>query len=162
MTPTLIAVAATVALILLGGVTTKVGDWYRNLNKPPWNPPTWLFGPAWTVILACVGWAGLTAWTQASDPAARRVVTALFGVNLVFYLAWSPLFFWLRRPDWALIEVVFLWLSILALVVGLAPISPTASLLLAPYLLWVSFASVLNLSIVRRNAPFGTRGLPTR
>jgi tryptophan-rich sensory protein len=83
-------------------------------------------------------------------------VAALFGLNIVFHMLWSPLFFNLRRPDWALIEVPFLWLSILGLIVFLAPISRLASLLLTPYILWVSFAAFLNLVIVRLNAPFGT------
>jgi tryptophan-rich sensory protein len=73
----------------------------------------------------------------------------------VLNILWSPLFFKLRRPDWALIEVPFLWLSILAPIVLLAPISRTASLLMAPYLVWVSFAAVLNLTIVQLNRPFG-------
>jgi tryptophan-rich sensory protein len=71
-------------------------------------------------------------------------------------MLWSPLFFNLQRPDWALIEVGFLWLSIVALMVGLAPVSTIASLLLLPYLLWVAFAAILNLVIVRMNSPFGS------
>ncbi len=74
-------------------------------------------------------------------------------------MGWSPLFFTLRRPDWALAEIPLLWLSILALIVGLAPISTLAALLLAPYLVWVSVAAALNLEIVRLNGPFG-RSLP--
>ena len=79
----------------------------------------------------------------------------LYGANMVFHALWSPLFFTLQRPDWALIEAPLLWLSVLALVVGLAPFSPVAAWLLAPYLLWVGFAVVLNAVIVRMNAPFG-------
>jgi benzodiazapine receptor len=73
----------------------------------------------------------------------------------VFHLLWSPLFFNLRRPDWALAEVPFLWFSILALMIGLAPYSTLASWLLLPYLLWVAFAAFLNWTIVRMNPPFG-------
>jgi tryptophan-rich sensory protein len=97
------------------------------------------------------------AWTHATDGAAHARIAALFAANIVFHLLWSPLFFNLRRPDWALIEVPFLWLSILGLIVGLAPLAPLAGLLLAPYLLWVSFAAFLNLTIVRLNPPFGAR-----
>ena len=75
------------------------------------------------------------------------------------HLLWTPLFFNLRRPDWALIEVGFLWLSVATLMIGLAPYSSKASLLLLPYLLWVAFAAYLNLVIVRMNAPFGSRAL---
>jgi tryptophan-rich sensory protein len=95
------------------------------------------------------------AWSHAETSAERVTILALYGVNIVFHMAWSPLFFNLRRPDWALIEVPFLWLSILALIVALTPLSPLCALLLAPYLLWVSFAALLNFVIVRLNAPFG-------
>ena len=83
------------------------------------------------------------------------LVIAVAVANGIANLAWSPLFFKLRRPDWALWEVPLLWLSIVAMMVALAPISWVASLLLVPYLAWVSFATFLNLTIVRLNRPFG-------
>jgi tryptophan-rich sensory protein len=152
--PILIAVMVTLVVLGVGGALTDVGPWYRDLRKPSWNPPNWLFGPAWTLILGLAAWAGVSAWLHAPDPGARALILALYGVNIVLHLAWSPLFFNLRRPDWALIEVPFLWLSILALILGLTPISPLCGYLLAPYLAWVSFAAVLNLVIVRLNSPF--------
>ncbi len=156
MTPAIIVAVVTTILVLgIGGAATNVGAWYRGLRKPPWNPPDWLFGPAWTVILSLAAWSGVLAWTAAPDNGWHVRVVGLFAVNIVLHLAWSPLFFNLRRPDWALVEVVFLWLSIAALMAGLAPLSPMASALLAPYLLWVTFAAYLNLVIVRMNAPFG-------
>ena len=82
-------------------------------------------------------------------------MVGLFLVNCLCHLLWSPLFFKLRRPDWALIEVGALWLSIAVLVVWLAPVSSLASWLLAPYLAWVTFAAWLNYTIVRLNGPFG-------
>lgn len=90
----------------------------------------------------------------------RAVVAGLFGANALFHLLWSPLFFTLRRPDWALAEVVFLWLSLVALITWLWPYEPLAAWLLAPYILWVTFASWLNLEIVRLNGPFGPGHLP--
>ena len=84
------------------------------------------------------------------------LVIALFVANGLLNIVWSPLFFRSQRPDWALIEVPFLWLSILVPMVVLWPISRAASLLLLPYLLWVSFAAFLNLTIVRLNRPFGS------
>lgn len=151
----IVAAACAVVLLAAGGLLTEVGPWYRALRKPRWQPPDWLFGPAWTLILGLAAWAGVLAWEGAPDTAARVQVAALFAVNGVLHVGWSLLFFRLRRPDWALTEVVFLWLSILALVIGLAPFSGLASWLLAPYLLWVAFASWLNLAIVRLNGPFG-------
>jgi benzodiazapine receptor len=79
----------------------------------------------------------------------------LFAVNGLFHFLWSPLFFKLKRPDWAFIEMTFLWSSILALIIGVAPFSTTAALLLAPYIIWVSIAGWLNFAIVRLNGPFG-------
>ncbi|MFC3580515.1 TspO/MBR family protein [Sphingomonas hylomeconis] len=151
-----IAVAGGTALLLgaLGGLMTPIGPWYRDLRKPRLQPPNWLFGPAWTVILALAAWSAVLAWGAAPDDAAHTRVIILFAVNAVCHALWSPLFFRARRPDWALVEVVFLWASLVALVVGLWPISPTASLLILPYLLWVSFAAWLNSAIVRLNRPF--------
>jgi tryptophan-rich sensory protein len=144
-----------------GGLLTTIGPWYRNLRKPPWQPPDWLFGPAWTLILGMAAWAAVLAWEGASVmPGAaadqgHREIILLFAANFVFHLLWSPLFFTFRRPDWALFEVVFLWASVLALCIGLAPYSTLASWLIVPYLAWVSFAAILNLVIVRLNGPFG-------
>ena len=153
--PIIIAAVITVSLLSVGGATTKVGPWYRDLRKPAWNPPNGVFGPAWAIILVLAACAGVLAWEHAPAPREQLRIGLLFGVNIALYSLWSPLFFNLRRPDWALIEVPFLWLSILALIVGLVPLSPVAGLLLAPYLLWVAFATVLNLTIVRLNGPFG-------
>lgn len=150
-----VAVLITAALLAIGALTTEVGAWYRDLRKPPWTPPNWLFGPAWTIILSLAACAGVVAWTHAPASADRVPIGLLFTVNIILYGLWSPLFFNLRRPDWALIEVPFLWLSVLALSLGLGRYSPVAGLLLAPYLLWVAFAAALNLSIVRSNGPFG-------
>ena len=151
----IVAAVLTLALLGFGGLATQVGPWYRALTKPSWNPPDWLFGPAWTVILGLAAWAGVAAWRASPDPAAHARIAGLFGANMVLHALWSPLFFTWKRPDWALWEAGLLWLSVLALVVGLAPLSRLAPWLLAPYLAWVSFAFVLNAVIVRMNAPFG-------
>ncbi len=156
----LVATLIMIAVLGFGGLMTKVDSWYRDLHKPSWNPPSWLFGPAWTVILVLAEWAGVSAWSAAPTALDRLRIAALFGVNIVLHGLWSPLFFNLRRPDWALIEAPMLWLSIAALMVGLAPYSRFAVALLTPYLLWVSFAVVLNAVIVRMNGPFGGKQLP--
>jgi len=150
----IVAVITTILVLGVGGVMTTVGPWYRDLRKPAWNPPNWIFGPAWTIILGLAAWAGVSAWSHAPDEAAHIRVLVLFGLNIALHMLWSPLFFNLRRPDWALIEVPFLWLSILALILGVEPYSRLSSILLLPYLLWVSFAAVLNLTIVRMNPSF--------
>ncbi len=148
-----IVVASVLALILagVGGLLTDVGPWYRELRKPRLQPPDWLFGPAWTLILGAAAVAGVYAWRGAPDAAGRTQVALLFAANWVLHLMWSPLFFRFKRPDWALVENVFLWLSVLALVIGLRPYSVVASWLVAPYLVWVTFAFWLNWAIVKLN-----------
>lgn len=141
-------------MLAVGGGTTTVGAWYEDLRKPSWNPPNWIFGPAWAVILALAAWSGLSTWTNATDEAGRILILVLFASNIVLHMLWSPLFFALKRPDWALAEVPFLWLSIVVLMFGIGRYSTLAICLLLPYLLWVTFAAVLNFKIVRLNQPF--------
>jgi benzodiazapine receptor len=143
-----------VAVAGIGAWLTELSPWYYALRKPAWQPPDWLFGPAWSVILALASLSAFLGWRSAGDSGSRTLIVGLFLANGVLNILWTPLFFNLRRPDWALIEVPFLWLSILAPMIVLAPVSPVASVLLAPYLAWVSFAAVLNLTIVRLNQPF--------
>lgn len=150
----LFAVIWAVSLGLGGGLLTKIGSWYRNLKKPSWQPPDWLFGPAWTIILALAAWAFVLSWDSATASGEQGFLIGLFLVNGLFHFLWSPLFFTLRRPDWALFEVPFLWLSVLALCVFLRDWSVLASWLIVPYLIWVSFAAILNATIVRLNKPF--------
>lgn len=150
----LVAAAAALAVGLLGTAATDLGPWYQSLVKPDWQPPDLLFGPAWTLIYALWALSAATAWSAATSRAQRTRLVALFGVNALLNVLWSELFFVWQRPDWALGEVVVLWLSIVLLIVVLAPISRRASWLLVPYLAWVSFAGVLNLAIVQLNAPF--------
>lgn len=157
MTLTIVVAALiTICVLGVGGASTTIGPWYRNLRKPWWNPPDWLFGPAWSVILILAAWSGVLAWTRAPDGDAHALLAILFELNILLFLLWSPLFFNLRRPDWALMEVPFLWLSVLALAIVVSRFSVMASWLLLPYLLWVAFAAFLNLTIVRLNAPFGS------
>lgn len=153
---TAIALAAAwgIAVAGCGAWLTDISSWYHAIRKPSWQPPDWLFGPAWTVILGLASYSAYLAWRDAETPAGRTQIAGLFIINGLLNILWSPLFFRLRRPDLALLEVPLLWLSILALIVALASVSATASLLLVPYLAWVSFAAFLNLTIVRLNPPF--------
>lgn len=153
--PIIFAVAWAVLLGLGGGLLTTIGGWYRNLAKPSWQPPDWLFGPAWTIILGLAAWAFVLCWDAAEAAGQGGFLIALFCVNAVFHSLWSPIFFTMRRPDWALIEVPFLWLSVLSLAVFLREWSVFASWLIVPYLAWVSFAALLNWKIVQLNKPFG-------
>lgn len=119
------------------------------------KPPDWAFGPVWTVILGLWAVAGALAWT--APGADHGVILILFGVNFALHLLWSPLFFKWKRPDWSFFELIFLWGSVLAMIVGLGFFSALAAWLLAPYLAWVTVAGWINLSVVRLNGPFGAR-----
>lgn len=146
---------AAVGVARLGAWLTDLGPWYYALRFPPWKPPDWLFGPAWTLIYAMATLAFAYAWRGAPSRGARWALVALFVVNLHLNVLWSGLFFRLQRPDHALLEVGFLWLSIVALIWLLRRWSLAAAWLLAPYLAWVTFAAALNASVVRLNGPFG-------
>jgi translocator protein len=151
-----VLVAASVALIVgaAGALLTEIGPWYRNLSKPSWQPPDWAFGPAWTLIFTLTVVAAVQTWAVLPSGQPRTALIALYAANCLLNVAWSALFFRLRRPDWALAELVALWLSIAALIAFTVQWHPTAAWFLAPYLAWVTFAGVLNRSVVHRNAPF--------
>ena len=148
---TFIPVGVALLLGVAGGLLTDIGPWYRDLKKPLLNPPNWLFGPAWTIILGLAAWSAIIAWKASGNEDERRLVIFLYSGNALLHLLWSPLFFKFKRPDWALVELTVLWASLVALVVGIAPISPTASFLIWPYLASVTFATRLNWQIVRLN-----------
>ena len=122
----LIAGLAAMAVGALGTAATDLGPWYQDLVKPSWQPPDWLFGPAWTLIYALAALSAAFAWNAARSQAARNRVLVLFGINALLNVLWSQLFFGLHRPDLAVFEVVLLWLSVLVLIVFLRPISRTA------------------------------------
>ena len=153
--PILIAFGAALVVAALGGAATDIGPWYQGLVKPSWQPPDWLFGPAWTLIYALTALAALEAWIRAPKGWPRTRIIGVFAFNALLNLLWSQLFFGLQRPDWALVEVGALWASIILLMVVVKPYSVRAVWLLVPYLLWVSFAAFLNFTVVRLNAPFG-------
>jgi tryptophan-rich sensory protein len=140
---------------MLGASMTDLGPWYQSLQKPDWQPPDWLFGPAWTIIFALAALSAVVAWRAAPSDESREWIIGLFAVNGVLNVLWSALFFRLHRPDWALVEVVFLWLSILVPILIFLRYAKPASALLVPYLAWVSFAAILNWEIVKLNGPFG-------
>ena len=134
----------------LGGKATEIGPWYRNLAKPSWNPPDWAFPVVWTTIYILIIFAVGGAWNAASA-AEQTQILWVTGINLVLNLLWSVVFFSMKKPLWALAEVSLLWLSIVAMIVVLGAVNLLYAALLLPYLLWVSVASLLNLSIVRLN-----------
>ena len=155
--PWIIAFVLSYATAGVGGAFTELGPWYFSLQHPAWKPPDAAFGVIWTAIFTLSAVSGAMAWHAAHTPELRRRVTWLFGTNAVLNILWSALYFKCQRPDWALVEVVFLWLSIAALIVALWPLSRKASTLLMPYALWVAVAAALNLETVELNGPFSEK-----
>ena len=147
-------VVGTEAVGVLGAVWTaqSVKTWYPTLNKPSFRPPNWVFGPVWTTLYAMMAVVMYTvSERREADPAVLRAAKILWGVQLLLNLLWSYLFFGRRSPLAGLVEIVMLWVAIVATIVAFAKVSRGAALLMVPYLLWVSFASVLTFEIWRRN-----------
>jgi len=152
--PMVIAGLCAICVAGVGALMTQLGPWYESLRRPWFQPPDWAFGPAWTAIFGMAAVAGYLAWQARPPLRAWARICGLFAANGVLNVVWSAIYFRLHRPDWALAETAALWLSVLALIVALRPVTRTGSLLLAPYLAWVSFAAVLNYAVVRLNYPF--------
>lgn len=128
-----------------GAVTaTSVGGWYQTLAKPAFNPPDWVFPPVWTTLFVCIAVAGWRAWRL---PGPRFPAFAVYGLQLGLNLGWSVLFFGLQSPGLALAEIVPLLAAIAANMVLFWRIDRLAGLLMAPYLIWVAYATALNAAI---------------
>ena len=137
----------------VGGLFTAraVADWYPTLAKPSWTPPSWVFGPVWTVLYGMMALAAWLVWLRRGRrPWGAAVV--VFVVQLVLNAAWSPLFFGLHRPGIAFVDIAALWAALAVTVWLFFRVRWAAGVLLAPYLLWVSFAGALNFAIWRLNA----------
>jgi tryptophan-rich sensory protein len=152
--PVIVAALLAIVTATAGALVTDLGPWYQSLRVPPWKPPDWAFGPIWTLIFSLTALAGVTAWRAERDRRYRIGLVAMFVLNGVLNVLWSAFFFRLQRPDWAMIEVALLWLSILLLIVVLGRVSRRAAWLLVPYLAWVSIAAALTLAVARLNGPF--------
>jgi tryptophan-rich sensory protein len=135
---------------LIGGVgalvtISSVGSWYQTIEKPFFTPPSWVFGPAWTTLYLLMGIALFLIWK--SDHPSKKTALWVFGIQLVLNGIWSPAFFGLESPILGLVVIVPLWILIVVCIKVFFPIHKTASYLMVPYLLWVSFATALNAGI---------------
>jgi translocator protein len=153
--PILTAGSLAFATAMVGGTITVLDDWYYSLQQPAWAPPGYMFGVIWTAIFAMIALAGMLAWQKAPTRRDVEISIGLFALNGFLNLSWSFIFFRMQRPDLAFYELIFLWLSILALILFCGRYSKLASLLLLPYLVWVTIAGVLNYQVVQLNGPFG-------
>ena len=130
---------------------SSVKTWFVSLNKPSFNPPGALFAPVWTTLYIMMGIAFYLIWVKAAKGTQRSRAMLMYFVQLLLNFCWSFLFFYQQRPDLALIEIGVLWASIVATLLLFYRISKPAGWLLVPYLLWVSFATVLNFAIWQLN-----------
>ncbi len=125
----------------------SVSSWYMTLNKPPFNPPSWVFGPVWTLLYLLMGVSLYLVWIRKFD----KNAFTFFGIQLFLNALWSVLFFGIKSPLLALVEIIFLWAAILITIFYFYKINKISAYLLIPYILWVSFAAILNFAIFMLN-----------
>ena len=152
----LIGFIAACTLAALTGAIFRPGAWYERLAKPAWRPPNWLFAPVWSLLYLMIAASGWLVWRVAGFSGGAGPL-AVYALQLGLNAAWTPVFFGLHRIWLGFGTICLLWLAIAATVVVFYPVSPTAALLLLPYLAWVSFAAALNYAIWRLNRDDGLR-----
>jgi tryptophan-rich sensory protein len=148
--PKLLACVASCQLAgVVGAVFTRsaIPAWYAYLKKPSFTPPNWLFGPAWITLYLLMAIAAYLVWQKGWQAPGVHQALAFFLIQLLLNILWSPVFFGWRSPLGGMIVIVLLWLAIVATIFFFSKISEPAAWLLLPYLLWVSYASALNISI---------------
>lgn len=135
----------------IGGMftTRSIQSWYRGLNKPSWNPPDWAFGPVWSILYLLMAVSVWLVWDKQGSSAIIPI--SIFAIQLALNVVWSWVFFYKRNIKGGLIEVFVFWVAILATIIAFLGTSPIASLLLVPYIAWVSVASYLNYTILKLN-----------
>lgn len=146
--------ALVVLVAVVGGIATArsvgQGSWYESLDKAPWNPPTWVFGPAWTALYALMAVAAWLVAREGLDHPEVQTALVVYGAQLALNLGWSWLFFGWRLPGWALVEIAVLLVAIVVTIVLFARVSTVAAWLLVPYAVWVAYAASLNAWVALR------------
>jgi benzodiazapine receptor len=144
--PCLVGIILCLSIAGVSGWVTasSIDSWYQHLQQPGFTPPNWLFGPVWTVLYIMIGIAGGVLWQQRH---LNRYALIMFIIQLILNFSWSFIFFGAKQIGWAAIDIILLWLSILAILRLTYSSSKMSFWLLAPYFLWVSFAAVLNLNL---------------
>ena len=143
----LISILLPLSLGAIAGMFTSqsVPEWYATLNRPSFNPPSWIFGPVWTTLYILMGISFFLIWKQEASKVRNRAIL-IFLLQLLLNFAWSFIFFYFNMIGLALVEIILLWISIVMMLVVFYKIKPIASYINIPYLLWVTFATVLNAS----------------
>jgi len=149
-----VSIAIPLVIGFLGSIftSTSVDTWYPFLKKPAFNPPNWIFGPVWTLLFILMGISFYLVWRHRFGGKPLLCV-AIFAVQLLFNFLWSILFFGLKNPLWAFVDLCILWILIWVNLIVFYRITKLSGYLFLPYLLWVSFAGVLNYSIYVLNKP---------
>jgi len=144
-----VSIVACLAAGAIGSIFTRsaISTWYATLEKPPFSPPNWLFAPVWTLLYILMGIAAFLVWRKGLGNRRVRSALIVFLIQLILNTLWSVVFFGLESPLFGLVIISVLWVVILVTVIQFYKISRAASVLLWPYLLWVTFAAVLNYSI---------------
>ena len=143
----LVSIILPLSLGAIAGMFTSqsVPEWYATLNRPSFNPPDWIFGPVWTALYVLMGISLFLVWKQDVSKE-RNLAILIFLFQLLLNFAWSFIFFYFNMIGLALVEIILLWISISVMLILFYKIKPIASYINIPYLLWVTFASVLNAS----------------
>ncbi len=138
---------------MIGSIFTSssIDTWYATLEKPTFNPPSWLFAPVWTALYFFMGISLFLILRQDLIKGKIKLAISIFGLQLILNALWSFLFFGLQNPFLAFMEIIILWIAILITILTFYKIKKVASILLVPYILWVTFATILNYYIWRLN-----------
>lgn len=149
----IIAIALPLAVGATSGFFTVTGveSWYQTIQKPSWNPPSWIFGPVWTTLYVLMGIALFLVWKSDTSVQLKRIAIVLFAAQLILNFFWSFIFFNQQQIGWALAEMILLWFFILVTIFAFAQVSRPAAWLMVPYISWVSFAAILNYTIWKMN-----------
>jgi translocator protein len=148
---TSVVICLAAGLIGTAATMPSIPTWYAGLNKPFFNPPAWIFAPVWTVLYILMGISAYLVWESVAEKEDIKAALSMFAVQLLANSLWSIIFFGMHSLFWSVIEIIVLWSAILMTIRYFYGISRTASYLMVPYILWVSFAAVLNVSILMLN-----------
>jgi len=130
---------------------TSIEGWYLQLNKPSFNPPNWIFGPVWSLLFVLMGIAAGIVWNKGFYHKWVQIALYHFGFQLLLNASWSLLFFGLKEPFWALVDIIVLFVVLLFTIRWFKIVNNIAAYLLVPYAIWVAFAAILNFEIWRLN-----------
>ena len=146
--PLLVFILITLFAGFIGSLftTPSIASWYAFINKPSFSPPNWLFAPVWSLLYILMGIAAFLIW-QKRDNLKTKPALMFYGIQLILNTFWSIIFFGMHNPGLAFLEIIILWTFILITLIKFYKINKTSGILFIPYLIWVSFASILNFAV---------------